>query len=117
MPPLRQNQDGDEAKGLLVRNRMGMRNLLRERILENGLIRRRIPFNILEDPLEGLLDFPILTIEQLGVLTMGPYQLRLAPGYIKAHMGRNGRIVIEIHRDDGEDGERIIRARIPSRYL
>lgn len=59
-----------------------------------------------------IVDFPRLTMDDLKLITLGSYQLKMAEKYISQHMRNESEFVIYVHREN----EEIIRSQIQSRF-
>lgn len=88
-----------------------MPNLVQTVINDEGLDRRAafVALNVDDD----LLDFPILTLEDLRFLTRGVFQIKKAPAYAKEHLDEDGNFAVQMSRYDRNDNSRLIRAQIP----
>ncbi|KMQ84946.1 hypothetical protein RF55_16831 [Lasius niger] len=86
-------------------------NALKQRVIEQGLARRNGMWQRLNE--DKVRDFPILELNYLKELTVGIYQLSLAPAYIQDKVARDGIKVFELdeHREEG-----LIRVRLFSRF-
>lgn len=87
-------------------------NTLRLRVEREFLGRRNAMWNLLNE--NHVLDFPRLDIDYLKDLTVGIYQIHLAPAYIQDKLLRDGSEVFEFDEHRDEDG--FLRVRLYSRF-
>lgn len=109
-PILMEGANAELARQMLEKYRRP--NVLQRRVEQENLKRRDarwVRLNEFHAPL-----FPILTLEYLQELTVGIYQLGLAPSYIQDKLQREGTEVFEFDELQNEEG--LIRVRIGSRF-
>lgn len=87
-------------------------NTLRLRVETEHLARRNAMWNRLNE--NQILDFPRLDIDFLKELTVGIYQIRLAPAYIQDKLVRDESEVFELDEHRNEAG--FLRVRVYSRF-
>jgi hypothetical protein len=85
-------------------------NHLQARIEATGMNKKRSIWT--KASADVVTDFPKLTYEDLQMITLGSYQLKLASRYTSEHMKEDSRYSIMIHKED--DG--LIKAKIQSRF-
>lgn len=89
-----------------------MPNLVKTRVLQNNLQQIRGRWVHLNG--NHIQDFPVLDLEYLRNLTLGVYQIGLAPSYIQDNFEIEGASVFEVDERNEEPG--FLRCRISSRY-
>ena len=94
-----------------IRRKAQEPNQAQHLVQENGLLRRRGAWQSLR---RQQIDFPILNMEELRHLTLGVFQLNLAPSYIQDNIHQEEDHVMEI--DAGLNINNLLRIRIFSRH-
>ena len=79
----------------VLNERMHMANSLGDYVIENNINRQRASFRTITADDNQLLQFPVLTEEDLLLISLGSYQIKLARSYLSEHL-RNGMYTIEI---------------------
>jgi hypothetical protein len=85
-PVIRAERPGDYQLAVFMKDRAELSNLLKERIeTENWNTRRTV-----WKPLRAsqITDFPMLSMDDLQDITVGIYQIKMAPAYISRHTAR-----------------------------
>jgi hypothetical protein len=85
-------------------------NTLKAKIEENGLDKRRVIWTPVTDSTEA--GFPELSLEDLQSITLGSYQIKLAPGYVDQHLKQDPRFMFHVHKEE----EGLIRVKRQSRF-
>ena len=92
-----------------MRMRLRHRNLLQQRV-EKGLLSTR---SRLHQTIEDVnFDFPELSFDDLCLLFLGTYKIKLARGYVEEHFDQDGDFIVEL---DGNYDD-ILRCTIRSRH-
>lgn len=92
-----------------MRMRLRHRNLLQQRV-EKGLLSTR---SRLHQTIEDVnFDFPELSFDDLCLLFLGTYKIKLARGYVEEHCDQDGDFIVEL---DGNYDD-ILRCTIRSRH-
>uniref|UniRef100_A0A1E1WJE0 SWIM-type domain-containing protein n=1 Tax=Pectinophora gossypiella TaxID=13191 RepID=A0A1E1WJE0_PECGO len=73
-------------------------NYLCEFVIQNNLNQRRAAFQAINSS-EGFQQFPILSYEDLLIMSLGPYQVTQARSYYGEHLKENGTFFIEVYED------------------
>lgn len=73
-------------------------NYLSSVINENNFNNRRALFRSI-DASEGFEHFPILTYEELHIISLGPYQVEQARSYFGEHVKCDGSFIIEVYEE------------------
>lgn len=93
----------------VMRTRLMHRNVLQQRV-EMGVISTRSRWKkTIED---ADFDFPELSLDDLYLLFLGTYKIKLARTYVEEHLDREGDYIVEL--DDNTDD--ILRCTIQSRH-
>lgn len=102
-------------------------NYLAQFVQENNLNRRRTMFSRIDGNLPQLQQFPILSLSDLTLIALGPYQIKQARSYYGEHMREHGLYLIEVcpeveHSQEmviqiGGNYPFLIRGRIKSRHI
>lgn len=108
----------------IIEERINIENRLADYIVENNINRRRATFISITNEAVQTLAFPILSEEDLILIALGTYQIKLARSYLSEHI-RNGSYSIEICdsispdlREYGLNDEGVLlRGRIQSRHV
>lgn len=80
--------------------------------------RQRATFVRMEANIPELADFPRMTYDELFLITLGIYHLKLARSYCHEHLRRNNNYVIEVYRHpELIQNKTLIRGRIQSRHV
>ena len=109
-PVIAASKPGDLELAYFVKERSTVPNLLCDLIEDDRLNRRRIIW----EPLEAneLVDFPLISEDEMRDITVGIYQLKQAPSYTFEHLSEEGRYEIVRHHTMHD----LIRVRIHSRF-
>ncbi|KMQ84797.1 vacuolar protein sorting-associated protein 13c [Lasius niger] len=110
-PPLIMEQASAEAASEMIERSL-MPNVIQARVEVDNLRLRRGQWMRLNDNV--VPDFPILTLDYLRHLTIGVYQVNLAPSYIQDTFEREGVGELQIDQALAEPG--FIRLRVYSRF-
>jgi hypothetical protein len=86
-PVLRRDRPGDFALGTFMVERSEMANLLAQRIEAEGWNTRRTVWSPLREA--QIQNFPMLSIEDLQDITVGIYQIKMAPSYISRSLAQS----------------------------
>lgn len=113
--------DRPDAQLLLDRalSRLEMPNLLSEPVI-NGLINRdRVNFMHINAHLPELHVFPVMTMTDLVLFSLGTYQIKQARSYYGEHIRQNGTFLVEIDTNLTRfaDNKVLIRGKIKSRHI
>lgn len=95
-----------------IKERVNEVNIVQARIEQEILTRKNAMWTLLNE--NHVPEFPRLDIDQLKRLTVGVYQLKLAPSYIQDKMDHDCTEVFEFDESRNEPG--FIRIRINSRF-
>ncbi|KAH9632509.1 hypothetical protein HF086_017057 [Spodoptera exigua] len=79
----------------VLNERINMANSLGDYVTENNINRQRASFRTITSNDNELLQFPELTEDDLLLISLGSYQIKLARSYFSEHV-RNGMYTIEI---------------------
>jgi hypothetical protein len=85
-------------------------NLLQEKIEATGMNRKRSQWT--KASADTVTEFPKLSYEDLQMITLGSYQLKLASRYTSEHLKEDARYSIMLHKEDTG----LLRAKIQSRF-
>ena len=108
-PPINPSKPEDVPQAALILERERMPNCLVERVTEERWSRQRV--NWIRGNATDLADFPHLSEDDIKELTIGVYQLKLAPSYTAHHL-RGGEFNYSYHRQTPN----IVRVRMESRF-
>ena len=111
-PPLvtTDNADAELAREMLRKAEMG-RNALFSRV-EKGPFSSRGKWSSLDSE-EAVPQFPVLTKDELQMITFGTYQLKQAKSYTREHQSEDGEYKIDVHNL----APGLLRIRIQSRHI
>lgn len=107
----------------IIRERIDSPNLLYDYVERKSLNSRRADFQRIES--QEIQNFPLLTEEQIILLSLGTYQLKLARSYCNEHLS-NGLYILEIYRESAlqdlieygiNEDTWLLRGRIQSRHV
>lgn len=104
-----------------IRLNLNKPNLLADYVEENNLNRQRITFDRLEADNQHLV-FPELTLEDIILIAVGTYHLKIARSYSSEHIQRTGVLDIEYYRHServliNNQENVLIRTKIQSRHV
>lgn len=97
------------AKQMLERAKLP--NLVQQVVESENLILRRSVYKEI-DAADDIGDFPRLSLDQLRDITLGVYQLKLAPHYKEEHLSADGTYMMYVCRDKPD----LLRVKIQSRH-
>lgn len=97
--------------------RREMQNVLAEYVQRQRLNVQRVAFENMDAELPGLETFPRLTQDDLILLGLGSYQLKLANSYYAEHIRENGVYSIGLYRDSVRLTDDLNEAGIPGESL
>lgn len=110
----------------IAASRLNMPNYLGEFIESNNLNRRRVLFRSIDASLPALNSFPQLSVNELKLISLGPYQVQQAASYYGEHIRHRGVYEVEISPElefseelvmhIGGNHPVLLRARIKSRH-
>lgn len=111
----------------IIHAKINAPNLLFDYVTLRNLNRQRVAFERIDAHLPQLEDFPVLTNDDLILLSLGSYQLKLARSYASEHLRDNGLYIIEIYREENlpdlqqcnifQNNLWLLRGRIQSRHI
>ena len=111
-PPLIRTDDSDaELASEMLKKAECKRNALFSKI-EKGLFSSRGKWMSI-DANEAVPEFPVLSKEQLHMLTFGTYKLKQAKSYTREHLSDDGEYTINVHNQ----APGLLRIRIQSRHI
>lgn len=112
-------KDNIQAPAFLERIalRREMPNVLAEYVQRRRLNGQRIAFQNMDAALPGLETFPRLTQDDLILLALGTYQLKLTNSYYAEHIRPDGEYTIGLYRDSVELTQNLNEAGIPGESL
>ncbi|VDI18451.1 Hypothetical predicted protein [Mytilus galloprovincialis] len=72
-------------------------NAIQKMVTEEGLLTKRTIYKLVDasNVLDELADFPVLSMDKLREITMGVYQLKQAPNYVREHEGEDGKFELD----------------------
>ena len=116
-PVIRRDKPGDADLAKLMIERTEMSNLLQVRLTSAGLIRKRVCWVPVRSG--DIEDFPRLAAEDLLEITVGIFQIKIAPSYL-AHLRRRQGIddveTGDLHLWYFRDDPTLLRFKMPSRF-
>lgn len=99
-------------------------NLLADYVIQRNLNRQRVTFERMEADNQHLTDFPQLSYEELILISVGTYHVKLARSYCSEHVKRTGVYEIEYYRQteqirfsNEQNTQTLIRCKIQSRHV
>ncbi|CAH2088674.1 unnamed protein product [Euphydryas editha] len=103
-------------------NNVNNHNHLCDYVLEHNLNRQRVAFIRMQADLSELADFPRLTHEDLILIAVGTYHLKIARSYCSEHIKQTGVYELEVFRHPelihiNDENCVLIRCRIQSRHV
>lgn len=102
----------------IINEKMHTENTLAEYVLTHNINRQRATFQRMEASSPELADFPRMTYEELLLITLGIYHLKLARAYCHEHLRQNNNYMIELYRHpEMIENKTLIRGRIQSRHV
>ncbi|XP_076081629.1 uncharacterized protein LOC143052466 [Mytilus galloprovincialis] len=97
-PPLAGTHPEDKsiAEAMLEKCKKG--NAIQKMVTEEGLLTKRTIYKLVDasNVLDELADFPVLSMDKLREITMGVYQLKQAPNYVREHEGEDGKFELYV---------------------
>lgn len=108
----------------MIERNVNRPNLLADYVDEQRInAQRNISFRRIDAALDDVADFPRMTFDELLILSIGTYHVKLARFYWYEHIRETGEYSMEIYRHPGrinlndEEGNTLLRCRIKSRYV
>jgi hypothetical protein len=93
----------------IMRARITKQSLLQQ-LINTGAINSRSRYKKKIEDVD--FDFPMLTLDDLHLLFLSTYKLKLAPAYVEEHLDDDGDYIIEV----GDDDDLILKCIIQSRH-
>ncbi|CAC5382290.1 unnamed protein product [Mytilus coruscus] len=89
-------------------------NAIQKMVTEEGLLTKRTIYKLVDasNVLDELADFPVLSMDKLREITMGVYQLKQAPNYVREHEGEDGKFELYVCKIK----ENLLKIKIQSRH-
>ncbi|XP_063426803.1 uncharacterized protein LOC134710378 [Mytilus trossulus] len=113
-PPLAGTHPEDKsiAEAMLEKCKKG--NAIQKMVTEEGLLTKRTIYKLVDASkvLDELADFPVLSMDKLREITMGVYQLKQAPNYVREHEGEDGKFELYVCKIK----ENLLKIKIQSRH-
>ncbi|CAG2184344.1 IQSEC [Mytilus edulis] len=113
-PPLAGTHPEDKsiAEAMLEKCKKG--NAIQKMVTEEGLLTKRTIYKLVDasNVLDELADFPVLSMDKLREITMGVYQLKQAPNYVREHEGEDGKFELYVCKIK----ENLLKIKIQSRH-
>lgn len=103
----------------IINANMNRPNLLAEYVDRNNLNRQRAIFSRMVADSPEVADFPHFTIEELILLAIGTYHVKIARSYCSEHLKRTGVYEMELFRHPeavNDDQNTLLRCKINSRH-
>ena len=97
-------------KKMLQKSKEG--NKLLSYLENNKLLQKRTCYAPIGAADEILADFPIISLDELREITMGVYQLKLAPNYSREHQSEEGDYELLVHKENAT----LLKVKIQSRH-
>lgn len=109
-PPASSQCDIQLAEEMLKTSRQG--NLVKAMVENEGLLKKRSIYTEIDGSSYILNDFPVLSEDKLGHITLGVYQLKQAPLYAREHMDKENAYQLQVCKIK----ENLLRVKIQSRH-
>ena len=104
------NKGSELAQKMLQKSKE--RNKLLSYLENKKLLQKRTCYAPIGAADEILADFPIISLDELREITMGVYQLKLAPNYSREHQSEEGDYELLVHKENAT----LLKVKIQSRH-
>jgi hypothetical protein len=94
-PPLFTEREFHVNVAEKVAQRLNMSNDLQEMIETTGLARTRVQWQLVDE--DSALDFPEMTLDDIMLITLGPYHVEMGARYNHQHIGRGNGYKYYVH--------------------